>query len=150
MVICLFALVRLFGLMLSASVPRSSWIQRILLSGRLCGGEAGKLAGALQWAAQHTFRRLGRAMIRPLIRQEKKRSSLLDDELTLALQWWLEVLQLGLTQKRTWEKELKRPVHLFCDARSTPPRVAAVLVRCVLFAPLRVCRARSTCFGFPA
>ena len=121
-------------------VLRSSWIQRILLSGRLCGGEAGKLAGALQWAAQHTFRRLGRAMIRPLIRQEKKRSSLLDDELILALQWWLEVLQLGITQKRTWEKERKRPVHLFCDARSTPPRVAAVLVRCALFVLLRVCR----------
>ena len=79
-------------------------------------------------------------MIRPLIRQEKKRSSLLDDELTLALQWWLEVLQLGVTQKRTWEREQKRPVHLFCDARSTPPRVAAVLVRCALFVLLRVCR----------
>ena len=72
-------------------------------------------------------------MIRPLVRQEQKRSSLLDDELTLALQWWLEVLQLGLTQKRTWAEEVKRPVHLFCDARSTPPRVAAVLVRCAVF-----------------
>ena len=47
------------------------WIIRlkaILVSGVLCGGEAAKLCGALQWASQHAFNRLGRAMLRPLIR----------------------------------------------------------------------------------
>lgn len=29
---------------------------------------AAKLVGALQWATQHTFKRSGRAMIRPIIR----------------------------------------------------------------------------------
>ena len=47
------------------------WARRIwsyLRDDRLTGGEAAKLAGALQWASQHAFRRLGRAMIRPIYR----------------------------------------------------------------------------------
>ena len=35
---------------------------------KLCEDEAAKLAGALQRAAQHTFKRSGRAMIRPIIK----------------------------------------------------------------------------------
>ena len=41
-------------------------IQKFLETGSLLSGEASKLAGALQWASQHTFRRLGRAMLRPI------------------------------------------------------------------------------------
>ena len=50
---------------------RQKWIQTItaaLERGRLTDGEASKLSGALQWSTQHSFRRLGRAMLRPLIR----------------------------------------------------------------------------------
>ena len=43
-------------------------IERILADGALPSGEASKLAGALQWAAQHTFHRLGRAMLSPIFR----------------------------------------------------------------------------------
>ena len=128
MVRSLFALARVSFASIEL-VPRCLWLQRILDSGRLCGGEAGKLAGALQWAAQHTFKRLGRAMIRPIIAQEHKRTSAVDDQLKLALQWWLEVLQRGIKQMRPWVERDEKPVHMFCDARSTPPRVAAVLVR---------------------
>ena len=41
-------------------------IQKFLETGTLLSGDASKLAGALQWASQHTFRRLGRAMLRPI------------------------------------------------------------------------------------
>jgi len=124
-------------------------IESILECGKLCGGEASKLAGALQWAAQHTFKRLGRAMIRPIIKQETARSSEVGEELRLALQWWLEVFRwrifsewresaqtsvllftrLRLSQERTWKGTSSKPIHMFCDARSTPPRVAAVLLK---------------------
>ena len=46
----------------------SAQIERILSEGVLCGGEASKLAGKLQWGVQHTFRRLGRAMIGPIFK----------------------------------------------------------------------------------
>ena len=48
---------------------RKRWIARIkaaLRSGKLTSGEASKLSGALQWATQRLFRRLGRAMVRPI------------------------------------------------------------------------------------
>ena len=47
------------------------WLQLIhqaLRDDALVGGEASKLSGELQWGIQHAFRRLGRAMIRPIIR----------------------------------------------------------------------------------
>ena len=50
---------------------REKWIARIrgaLKRGRLTAGEASKLSGALQWATQQQFRKLGRAMIRPIYR----------------------------------------------------------------------------------
>ena len=107
----------------------SRQLKSFLSLGRLCGGEAAKLAGALQWAAQHTFKRLGRAMIRPIINQEHARSSDINDQLQLALMWWLEVLNLDIAQFRPWVARSEKPVHMFCDARSTPPRVAAVLYK---------------------
>ena len=54
-----------------ALVKVQKWAQRIasyLEGDRLTGGEAAKLAGALQWASQHAFKRLGRAMLRPIHR----------------------------------------------------------------------------------
>lgn len=43
-----------------------SRIESALQSRTLSSGEASKLAGALQWGAQYIFRRLGRAMLRPI------------------------------------------------------------------------------------
>ena len=45
-------------------------IATALQKGVLHGGEAQKLAGALSWAGQKAFRRLGRAMLRPIIMQQ--------------------------------------------------------------------------------
>lgn len=50
---------------------REKWIQKISQAidrGLLTSGEASKLAGALQWAGQKAFRKLGRALLRPIFR----------------------------------------------------------------------------------
>jgi len=75
------------------------WIHRIttaLKQGKLSPGDASKLSGALQWATQAIFKKLGRAMIRPIIKRSYARWSKIDRELELALKWWLEVLQCCL------------------------------------------------------
>ena len=72
------------------------WTRRIqvaLDSGVMTSGEASKLSGALQWATQLIFRKLGRAMLRPIIAQVRSRRSTIAAELRQALFWWLEVLQ---------------------------------------------------------
>ena len=43
-------------------------IQGFLDAGFMHLGQASKLAGALQWATRCTFKRLGRAMLRPIYR----------------------------------------------------------------------------------
>jgi hypothetical protein len=105
-------------------------IARILLDLRMTGGEASKLAGKLQWATQSTFNRLGRALLRPIIDHIKARSCTVSPQLAMALRWWLEVLSLELRTTRQWFGNGGRHVHLFSDARSTPPRLGAVLFMC--------------------
>ena len=49
---------------------RQKWIARMrgaLANGRLHHGEASKLAGALQWATQRIFRRMGRTVLRSIM-----------------------------------------------------------------------------------
>jgi len=47
-------------------------IERALDAGRLAPGAASKLAGKLSWAVSYTFRRFGRAMLRPLFDQRTR------------------------------------------------------------------------------
>ena len=114
-------------------------IESYLALSRLTEGEASKLTGALQWGTQKMFNRIGRAMLRPLIRSVGVVRLLVfvgvaifhrNDNwkrTALALRWWLEVLRLQIKERRPWVAKGDKPLHLFCDARSTPPRVAAVL-----------------------
>ena len=109
----------------------TKWSQRIrgfLLAARMTRGDASKLAGALSWAAQNSFRRLGRAMLRPLFSHAKGKRSGLQQPAKLCLEWWLEILTCSLEQHQLWGDELRAPVHLFADARGRPPRLAAVLL----------------------
>ena len=103
-------------------------ITHALESGKLCPGSAAKLAGGLSWASQHSFHRLGRAMLIPLYAQKKRRSPKVLKSLELALKWWLEVLQGDLQQCWTWSQIPKEWIHVCADARSTPPRIAAVII----------------------
>ena len=72
---------------------------------------------------------LGRALLRPIINQSRTRNNFIKHELALALSWWIEVLGNDLKQIRPWDEKGDKQIHMFSDARSTPPRVAAVLFR---------------------
>ena len=116
-------------------------IDAALASGQLLSGDASKLAGSLQWGTQFIFRRLGRAMIRPIFAHITARSPAVDTKLQLSLRWWSDVLSVSIREKRHWIGSARRPVHLYCDARSTPPRIAAVLFWFALSCQLTwVCR----------
>ena len=79
-------------------------------------------------------------MVRPawLCRFERARVALrshtaeISQELRLALQWFAEVLKEELDEVQPWSRKRKPPVHLFCDARGEPARIAAVLFRNLL------------------
>ena len=49
------------------NVSYAEYGQEILATGVLHRGDAQKLSGALTWASQQSFKRLGRAMLRPII-----------------------------------------------------------------------------------
>ena len=59
-------------------------------------GSASKLTGKLSWGTQHSFKRIGRGMLRPLILHTRAGSPEVSDETDLGLAWWEEVLDLEL------------------------------------------------------
>ena len=103
-------------------------IKDILAQNRLGSGRASKLAGRLCFASLLCFWRLGRAMVRPLFAQQYSPlpGGRMRRALTMALRWWVIVLE-----QCSFEPILTCPcspvLDLLCDARSTPPRVSAVL-----------------------
>ncbi len=121
-------------------------MKEALATGQLHGGAAAKLSGRLLWAAQHSFRRLGRAMLRPIFRQKSSRRErqLLhlpvaagacqcrsgrfgkDSDLQVALLWWCSILEREIVETRAWVAPKRSPVHLFVDARGEPPRYGHV------------------------
>ena len=106
----------------------TKWLHRIshaLQSKDISSGASNKLAGALSWSAQHVFQRLGRALLRPLY--AKRRYKKWTTQIESSLRWWHEVLTLQIQQRRLWVLPVERTVQVFCDARSTPPRLAAVV-----------------------
>jgi hypothetical protein len=111
------------------AVQWASAIEEVLASGVLASGLASKLAGRLSFAAQNTFRRAGRAALRPLFRQQYAplRGSRVGAELRMCLEWWLEALKNMRAQVVKWDM-VRETATLLTDARSTPPRVAAVLI----------------------
>ena len=70
---------------------------------RLPAGAAGKLAGALSWAATNSWDRVGRALLRPLFAQSHAASGRLRSDTRAALHWWREVLSLGLRRVHEWD-----------------------------------------------
>jgi hypothetical protein len=96
---------------------------------KLSSADASKLAGRLSWAAQHTFMRIGCAPLRPIFTQVNK--PLPGDRITNllrdALIWWREYLRLPLKMTHYYGRA-PECVHIFTDARSTPPRIAATML----------------------
>ena len=106
----------------------SKQIQAALDRNSLFSGEASKISGRLSWASQMCFKRLGRAMLYPIYGQMKSRTGHIQDELRLALEWWLEALQRDICELRPWVLTDTPTCRLLVDARSKPPRLAAVLL----------------------
>ena len=96
-------------------------IQEALDNQHLAPGTASKLAGRLSWGAGALFRRLGRAMLRPIFDQKTRRDGQISPELEAALRWWLKVLNSGLAELKEWKAKPQQPVHLFCDASGSRP-----------------------------
>ena len=105
-------------------------IRHAIATKHLAAAEAGKLAGRLGFAAQHSFMGLGRTMLRPLFCQQYAPlpRGRVGPLLQLALQWWELALELPLQQQVPVRPDGREVVELFCDARGTPPRIGAVLV----------------------
>ena len=111
---------------------RTKWCSRIraaLRSGQLSAGAAKKLTGALSWATSHTFRRIGRATLRPLLDHSHRRNPILREDARCSLTWWLDVLERGVAEHAAWEarEPAAPPLLLWADARGSPARIAAVL-----------------------
>ena len=66
-------------------------------------------------------------MLKPLFSHPTQRHFAVVPSLHLALRWWLEVLSFGLHEEVPYCPETRVIIHLFCDARGNPPRVAAIL-----------------------
>ena len=111
----------------------------------LRAGAASKLAGRLAFATGCTFRparlvcpfvsawastvlrRLGRAMIKPIYRQQYSRNGEISATLDTALRWWLHVLESGLAEQRPWTQIHSQVIRMYVDAASTPAHCAAVV-----------------------
>ena len=103
-------------------------IEQAIEQQHLASGCAQKLAWRLTWATQHLFRKLGRAMIKPLFAQCSTTSGSAGPRLLVALEWWAEILHYDITECKAWVEPVQKSCHLFVDAASTPPRCAAVLI----------------------
>ena len=117
-------------------------IDRALADDCLAPGDASKLAGRLSWSCQFMFRRVGRAMLRPLFMQKfAARPHKLSAELRHSLHWWRQVLRAGVAEKHPWEQPCEQIVHLFCDAAGdTVAPFVVVCLRALLLAgsPARI------------
>lgn len=102
-----------------------------LRKGQLCPGQASKLAGKLAWVNGACFSKLGRTFLYPIFAQQRSKSSSITagSALQTSLVWWLKALAEKVCEQRLWNMERKELLHMFVDARSTPPRVAAVLFK---------------------
>jgi hypothetical protein len=87
-----------------------------------------KLAGKLAWGVTKLFKHFGRAMLRPIFDQQSKRCGIIDFELERCLRWWIGILENQIAECRLWAQPKTETLHIFCDARGTPPHLGAVLL----------------------
>ena len=110
------------------AIKWSHMLTEALETGVMKPGAASKAAGRLMWAAQKSFRRAGRAMVRPFYAQQyaPRRGGRLSPTLTSACEWWLVVLRSQIGQACPLRGSCAAVVDLFTDARGDPARIGAV------------------------
>ena len=98
-----------------------------ILSRKLSSREAAKLAGRLGFTAQNAFQNVGRAPLRPIFRHQYSPlpHGRVSNLLLAALVWW-EAFLVSPIKKKVLFAPPCRCIHIFTDARSTPPRLSAV------------------------
>jgi len=103
------------------SIKASSWMQMLREAYEtqlLPGGTAGKLAGRLNFGAQHVFLRAARCWLRPLYRQQYSplKAGECSRELLHALRWWIAYLESS-PEALILYRQPARPIrHVFSDA----------------------------------
>ena len=95
--------------------------------GCLMPGIAGKLAGKLSWGCSLIFRRMGRAMLRPIFDQKSLRSGNVCFELRRALLWWRRILLSDIAELKPWLQNGSKHAHMFCDAAGGKPHLGVVV-----------------------
>ena len=88
------------------------------------------MAGRFAFAARSMFRRYGRAMVRPIYRQQYHplKGGRASKELVEALQWWAEVMELDISERFELDAKVRPHVQLLSDAAGNNGRLAAVLI----------------------
>ena len=107
----------------------SDILLRVIATGIMSPGLAKKMAGRLSWAAQTTFRRAGRAMVRPFFASAfaPLGGARAGPALLSACHWWLVVLRSGISEAIPLRISSREPVILLTDARGLPAHTGAVL-----------------------
>ena len=109
---------------------RLSWLEKVMgfrESKSMLPCEAAVMAGRLSFASEFLFRRLGRAMLRPIFAQKANRCGTIGDTLDSALLWWEDVLRDECAEQYWFGAEEGLTAELFCDASGEPGHLCAVL-----------------------
>eukprot|EP00973_Karenia_brevis_P013819 1875358-Karenia_brevis.AAC.1 len=67
-------------------------------------------------------------MLRAIFDQQTRRDGHMSKELRRCLQWWKEVLVIGVAELRLWQPPVHRVAHMFVDAQGSPAHLGAVLM----------------------
>jgi hypothetical protein len=107
----------------------SGQIQRVDEYRRLQLSLASKIAGRLNFAAQYAHLKIGKAALTPIYRQQYSPlpGNRVSNLLLSALKWWQSYLSQPMRKSHVYGHKPEH-IHVFTDARSTPPRLAAVLL----------------------
>ena len=89
--------------------------------------EAAIMAGRLSFASEFLFRRLGRAMLRPIFAQKTNKTGAINNTLDSALKWWEIALERHCAENYYYDNEDELTAVLFCDASGEPGHLCAVL-----------------------
>jgi hypothetical protein len=128
--ICIVGYRACFGVQEAKRVKWLAQIKNCRQKGVLTAAVAAKLAGRFSFVAEFMFRRLGRAMIKPVFAQQHRptRGGRISAQLDSALHWWEMALGSATQEEHELFPSVRSTAELFVDAAGSPPHLAAVLV----------------------
>jgi hypothetical protein len=111
-------------------LKRQAWLEQVRgfrRTATMSQDDAAQLSGRLSFASEFLFRRLGRAMLRPIFAQKSSRDGLVHGNLDAALAWWEEALVWHDAEEHWFEEDRGISAELFVDASGEPGHLCAVL-----------------------